>query len=114
MQQQRSDEVGKSVGMRERDEGEVRPIAAQSHRLHNVSCVRSQLFRDSEPARVAYIGGVFRSTRFRERFRRLVELADGVTCGPPEMGPAAGALLEAYRQAGLNVTLSDVPEIEKR
>jgi N-acetylglucosamine kinase len=88
-------------------------LAAQ-HQANFVGAVRSQLFRDSEPARVAYIGGVFRSTRFRERFRRLVELADGVTCGPPEMGPAAGALLEAYRQAGLNVTLSDVPEIEKR
>jgi N-acetylglucosamine kinase-like BadF-type ATPase len=88
-------------------------LAAQ-HQANFVGAVRSQLFPNGEPARVAYIGGVFRSTRFRERFRRLVELADGVTCGPPQMGPAAGALLEAYRQAGLNVTLSDVPEMEKR
>jgi hypothetical protein len=84
-------------------------LAAQ-HQANFVGAVRSQLFRDSEPARVAYIGGVFRSTRFRERFRRLVELADGVTCGPPEMGPAAGAA-EAYRQAGQRYTVG-YPEIE--
>ena len=88
-------------------------LAAQ-HQANFVGAVRSQLFGDGQPARVAYIGGAFRSTRLRARFRRLVELGDGVTCGPPEMGPAAGALLEAYRQAGRSVTLSDVPEIEKR
>ena len=92
---------------------ELLHLAAQ-HQAIFVGAVRSQLFAEGEAARVAYIGGTFRSTRLRERFRRLVELADGVTCGPPEMGPAAGALLEAYRQAGLSVTLTDVPEIEKR
>ena len=92
---------------------ELLHLAAQ-HQANFVGAVRSQLFAEGEAARVAYIGGTFRSTRLRERFRRLVELADGVTCGPPEMGPAAGALLEAYRQAGLSVTLTDVPEIEKR
>ena len=73
---------------------ELLHLAAQ-HQANFVGAVRSQLFAEGEPARVAYIGGTFRSTRLRERFRRLVELADGVTCGPPEMGPAAGALLEA-------------------
>jgi N-acetylglucosamine kinase len=88
-------------------------LAAQ-HQANFVGAVRSRLFRDGEPARVACIGGCWRSTRLHERFRRIVELADGVTCGPPEMGPAAGALLEAYRQAGRPVTLSNVPEIEKQ
>jgi hypothetical protein len=34
-------------------------------------------------------------------------VGDGV--GPPIYGPAAGALLEAYRAAGVQCTLSNVP-----
>ncbi len=87
---------------------------AALHQANFVGAVRSQLFSEGEPARVAYIGGVFGSIRLRERFRRLVELADGVTCGPPEMGPAAGALIEAYRLCGVSVTLTNVPRVEKQ
>jgi N-acetylglucosamine kinase-like BadF-type ATPase len=67
--------------------------------------VRLQLWKSGEPVRVAYIGGVFRSQFLLERFRLLVELEDGVECGPPAFGPAAGALLEAYGAAGLNPAL---------
>jgi len=88
-------------------------LAAQ-HQANFAGAVRTLLFPAGEPARVAYIGGAFGSLRLRERFRQLVELADNVTCGPPELGPAAGALLEAYRLTGGSVTLSNVPEIEKR
>ncbi len=91
---------------------DVLHLAAQ-HQANYVGAVRSQLFKTETPIRVAYLGGAFRSIRLRERFRSFVELVDGVTCGPPAMGPAAGALLEAYRQTGRGVTLSDVPEIEK-
>jgi N-acetylglucosamine kinase-like BadF-type ATPase len=49
------------------------------------------------PVQVAYIGGVFESVRLRSRFQALVELQEGVTCGPPLRGPAEGALLEAMR-----------------
>ena len=41
----------------------------------------------------------------RERFRALVELENGNHCGPPRHGPAEGALLEAYRAAGLEIRL---------
>ena len=76
--------------------------------------VRSQLFRPGEPARVSYIGGVFRSERLLGLFRNLVEKADaGNRVGPPEFGPAAGALLEAYRIAGLRPRLNNLPEFEK-
>jgi len=63
--------------------------------------VRGQLWKDSDAVEVAYIGGVFESALLRETFRTLVELHDGVHCGPPRRGPAEGALLEAYRSVGV-------------
>jgi N-acetylglucosamine kinase len=77
------------------------------------SAVRSQLFQSGEPARVAYIGGVFRSEILHERYRMLVELEEGNRFGPPVYGPAAGALIEAYRAVSLRPTLSALPEFEK-
>jgi N-acetylglucosamine kinase-like BadF-type ATPase len=71
------------------------------------SAIRSQLWKTAEAVPVAYIGGAFRSEMLLDRFRSLVELDDGNRCGPPVYGPVEGALLEAYRAAGLNVTLSD-------
>jgi hypothetical protein len=59
--------------------------------------------------RVAYIGGVFQSAVLLDRYRTLVELEDGNEAGPPAHGPAAGALLEAYRAAGLRPRLSPTP-----
>ncbi len=67
--------------------------------------VRGQLFAKGERVRVAYIGGVFRSRTVLEKFIALV----GEGAGPPIHGPAAGALLEAYRAAGVRCTLSNVP-----
>ncbi len=74
------------------------------------SAVRRQLFAEGESARVSYIGGVFRSPMVRERFRMLMEMEPGNQVGPPLYGPAAGALLEAYRGAGVACRLSNVPE----
>lgn len=73
--------------------------------------VSRQLFEEPESPRVAYIGGVFRSEILLERFRMLVEL-DGSRCTFPAFSPAAGALLEAYRAAGLHPALRDVPELK--
>jgi N-acetylglucosamine kinase-like BadF-type ATPase len=67
------------------------------------SSVRRQLWRPGEPARVAWTGGVFRSLMLLERYRYLVELEEGNRAGPPELTPAAGALIEAYRAVGLHV-----------
>jgi N-acetylglucosamine kinase-like BadF-type ATPase len=69
------------------------------------AAVRGQLFEKSEPVRVAYVGGVFRSRTVREEFIALA----GNETGPPKYGPAAGALLEAYRTAGIRCTLSNAP-----
>lgn len=71
--------------------------------------VREQLFSTGDTARVSYLGGVFRSGFVRERFRLLL----GEPCGPPQMGPAAGALIEAFRLSGVAVALTNVPAVEK-
>ncbi|MGH9662567.1 MAG: N-acetylglucosamine kinase [Bryobacteraceae bacterium] len=67
--------------------------------------VRRQLFGDGDAVPVVYIGGVFHSRILLERFRALVELEAGNRCQPPRFDPAAGALLEAYRTAGLSPEL---------
>jgi hypothetical protein len=67
------------------------------------------IFADGETARVSYIGGVFRSERILARFETLVRAQAGNEVGPPRYGPAAGALLEAFRVAGVQAELSDVP-----
>ena len=77
------------------------------------AAARGQLFRAGEPVRLAYIGGVFRSELVLARFRLLAELEDGVSVQPPAYEPAAGALLEAYRLAGLQARLTQLPESEK-
>jgi N-acetylglucosamine kinase-like BadF-type ATPase len=64
------------------------------------AAVRGQLWREGEKIQVAYIGGVFESDLLRGRFRALMELREGVTCGPPLRSPAEGALREAMRGAG--------------
>jgi N-acetylglucosamine kinase-like BadF-type ATPase len=69
------------------------------------AAVRGQLWKAGEAVEVAYIGGVFESRLLLEQFRTLVELQEGVRCGPPRHGPAEGALLEAYRAAELKVVL---------
>lgn len=70
---------------------------------------RMQVFTPQESAPVAYIGGAFKSERLLEEFRRRLERGGNITVAAPQFGPAAGALLEAYRQAGLAVTLTNVP-----
>ncbi len=72
--------------------------------------VRGQLFDAAEAVTVSYTGGVFGCQVVRERFRILVELDDGNRVAPPRYGPAAGALLGAYRAEGVECQLRGVPE----
>lgn len=70
---------------------------------------RMQVFSPQDQAAVAYVGGVFKCQRVLEEFRRRLERGGNTTVQAPTYGPAAGALLEAYRGANLQVTLSGVP-----
>lgn len=72
--------------------------------------VRAQLFQPGEVVRVSFLGGVFRSAMLRERFRMLMELEEGNRVSPPSYGPAAGALIEAYRVAGIKCRIEGAPE----
>jgi N-acetylglucosamine kinase-like BadF-type ATPase len=74
--------------------------------------VRRQLFSKGEPFRVAYVGGVFRSAWILERFRLLVELNERCTCSAPMLGPAEGALIEAFRAAGETVIPSGASKLQ--
>jgi N-acetylglucosamine kinase-like BadF-type ATPase len=71
-------------------------------------CIRLHFQDKAEALPVAYVGGVFRSEAVLERFRLLIELTGECRCIEPEQDAAAGALLDAYREVGLNVTLSNV------
>ena len=65
--------------------------------------------RDSESAAiVSYIGGVFRSPRIQLTFADVLSSGAGLAVRPPVFGADAGALIEAYRLAGIHPTLREV------
>jgi N-acetylglucosamine kinase-like BadF-type ATPase len=76
--------------------------------------VRGNLFAADEEARLSPIGSVWKSRILRESFVRQWGQANPYNVfAAPTMGPAAGALLEAFRIAGLSVELHHLPETEK-
>jgi N-acetylglucosamine kinase-like BadF-type ATPase len=77
------------------------------------SAVRRQIFEPGAPARVSYVGGVFQNAVVRDQYRLLVEQEPGNEFVAPLYPPAAGALLDAYRAAGLKPQLSQIPETKK-
>ena len=77
--------------------------AAQSLALL-ASAVRAQIFSEESVA-VSYAGGVFRNSSLRAKFQMLIELSGGSRFVTPHFDPAHGALLEAYRTAGLAATI---------
>jgi N-acetylglucosamine kinase-like BadF-type ATPase len=91
------------------DEAAVNGDHVAQHILENAAqelallaaSARGQLWKAGDDVDVAYIGGVFQSRQLLERFRMLVEFEEGNRCVSPRYGPAEGALIEAYRAAGL-------------
>ena len=63
--------------------------------------VRRQLWSDNSVSKGAWVGGVFNSAIVLERFRTLTELDGTVSAAAPCHGPAVGALLLAWRAAGV-------------
>jgi N-acetylglucosamine kinase-like BadF-type ATPase len=86
-------------------------LMTSAHTLATLAAsVRRNLFLENVPALVSYVGGVFRCRPILERFRLLVEMEEGNRVAAPVFGPAAGALMEAYRAAGVECDLKNVPE----
>jgi N-acetylglucosamine kinase-like BadF-type ATPase len=86
-------------------------LMSSAHTLGSlVTSVRRNLFIDHMPALVTYSGGVFHCRPILDRFRLLVAMEEGNHVEAPQFGPAAGALLEAYRLAGVECKLKDAPE----
>ncbi len=82
---------------------------AAQHLAMLAAGVRRQLWRDEEPVKVSWIGGAFNSLRLQERFRTLVQLEGSVTAGPPAHSPVVGALILAWRSAGLTMAPEAAP-----
>lgn len=75
--------------------------------------VRGQLFEGAAPAKICPIGSVFRGATLRAQFQKLLERNPANWVLEPAYGPAAGALLEAYRTVGVRVSLTNLPQAEK-
>lgn len=78
-----------------------------------VEGVYERLFQAGTVVPVAHIGGVFKSARLLKQFADRIRQDLGCPAGPPRLGPAAGALLEAVRLDGNPSELSAVPQCEK-
>ncbi len=75
--------------------------------------VRRQLWGDDHaPVCASWIGGVFGSEMLLDRFRTLVGLDGTLHAVPPKRSPAAGALILAYRLAGVPVLPDPLPGIK--
>jgi N-acetylglucosamine kinase-like BadF-type ATPase len=86
----------------------LRHGAAQLAEL--VEHVRSRIFTPEEAVLVSHTGGVWKSKIVRERFRNIVEEAGNNRVIAPALDPSAGALLAAYRNAGITeIKLKNLP-----
>jgi N-acetylglucosamine kinase-like BadF-type ATPase len=84
-------------------------LSASAQSLATVaSVVRGQLFGASETTIVSYTGGAFRSALLLERFKMLIELDSANQFSTPAFRPVQGALIEAFRAAGLDIIPLDV------
>jgi N-acetylglucosamine kinase-like BadF-type ATPase len=75
--------------------------------------VQSMLFLPGEAVALHPVGSTWSSRTLRDEFILLWTSDPVRSFLPPLHGPAAGALLEAFRLAGCGVELSNVPETEK-
>ena len=93
--------------------GDILRNAAQQLALLAAS-VRRQLWNDDHavPIRLSWIGGVFQSQILLERFRMLALLDGNAEAEPPRRSPAAGALIIAYRSAGLALLPHPLPGLK--
>lgn len=84
---------------------------AAGHLATLIHHVRENIFKPRDEVLVSYIGGAFKSRILLDRFRKLVRAQGQNRVQAPALGPAAGALLAAYRAAGhRDVKLKNLPQ----
>ena len=86
-----------------------RILSVAAEQLSLLAIAASRKLFGNEPARIVPLGGLFRSHLLGDRFRTFVE-KQGHHVQAARFGPAAGALIEAYRLVGINIELSNVPQ----
>lgn len=102
--------IERAAGEGDQVAADLLSVAAQQLASSSAAC-RRMLFDDNETARISWVGGVFKIGAVLDRFKTLTESNSMNRVGPPDHGPAAGALLEAYRVAGCALPqLIDLPE----
>jgi N-acetylglucosamine kinase-like BadF-type ATPase len=74
----------------------------------SVGAVRTKLWKSGEQVVASYIGGVFQSVPVLSRFSEALRDGWNVDVRTPVWGGEAGALIEAYRLAGVSANLRDV------
>jgi N-acetylglucosamine kinase-like BadF-type ATPase len=89
---------------------EILRQAAQQLALLAAS-VRRQLWSDGG-VRIAHVGGVFQGAILLDRFRTLVMLEGDAETEAPRRSPAAGALILAYKLAGLQTIPHPLPGVK--
>ena len=62
--------------------------------------------------RIAHVGGVFQSAILLDRFRTLITLDGDAQTEAPRRSPAAGALILAYKLAGLPTIPHPLPGVK--
>lgn len=69
--------------------------------------IRTRLWRLADPVTASYIGGVFQSRILLTEFQERMKSDHACATAAPMLGSAAGALLEAFRAAGV------APDLDK-
>ncbi|HVV46599.1 MAG TPA: BadF/BadG/BcrA/BcrD ATPase family protein [Bryobacteraceae bacterium] len=75
------------------------------------AAVRRQLWSEGA-VRIAHVGGVFQSAILLDRFRTLIMLDGDAETEAPRRSPAAGALILAYKLAGLQTMPHPMPGVK--
>jgi N-acetylglucosamine kinase-like BadF-type ATPase len=75
------------------------------------AAVRRQLWSEGA-VRIAHVGGVFQSAILLDRFRTLITLDGEAQTEAPRRSPAAGALILAYKLAGVQTIPHPLPGVK--
>jgi len=100
-------EVNRAAGLGDREaSGILRDAGVNLAEF--VAAIRRTLWDEQAVVPASYIGGVFRSAGVLGSFTEELESRGNVRVHPPIWGAEAGALIEAYRLAGIQPGLREV------